>query len=71
MKKFKKMDQCLGSQFHSDSVPDKLFFKLARERGNGRETAQLMLPRLDPGLDHTYMHILNHFLRMENRKLIS
>lgn len=65
------MDQCLGSQFHSDSVPDKIFFKLARERGNGRETAQLMLARLDPALDHTYVHILNYFLGMENRKFIS
>lgn len=67
------MDQCLGSQFHTDSVSDKLFLKLATERGNGKETAQLMLARLDPTLDHThiYMHILNYFLGMENRKLIS
>lgn len=65
------MDQCLGLQFLTVSTPDKLFFKLATERGNGRETTQLMLARLDPTLDHTYMHILNYFLGTENRKLIS
>lgn len=49
------MDQCLGSQFHTDSVSDELFFKWATERGNGEETAQLTLARLDPELDHTYI----------------
>lgn len=49
------MNQCLGSQFHTDSVSDKLFFKLATERGNGKKTARLTLPRLDPASDHTYI----------------
>lgn len=66
------MDQCLGLKFHTDSVSDKLVFKLATERGNGKETALLMLTRLILyWTTHMYMHTLNFFLGIENRKLIS
>lgn len=58
------MDQCLGLKFHTDSVSDKLVFKLATERGNGKETALLMLTRLDAVLDHTHIYAyIKFFLR--------
>lgn len=58
------MEQYLGLKLHTDSVSDKLFFKLATERGNGKETALLMLTRLDPVLDHTHIYAyIKLFLR--------